>query len=346
MGDKRTGKRVKFERTADKMDGNLDELFQYFYEAKISEGVSERTLETYQENYRFFGDYLDMRVIPREVSKITPDVLRDYTSWMLTKKIRFDGHEHKSDEEKTVGLSPVTVNTRTKNLRTMFRFLMKEGIIHKNPWDTVAKVEVSHTEIKVMSATQLKLLLGAPNQRTYAGFRDYVIMNVLIDGFFRINEALSLRVQDIDFDLEMAEVRAEIAKTRHSRSVPLSRRTIKLIKELIQECKEFNSEYIFNTNYGEKLDANHFRHRLKDYAEQVGLNIRVHPHLFRHTAATIFLEQGGEVRHLAKILGHADLRMVVKYTHLSKTSLKSQHEQYSPLNQIVNNLNKQRKILR
>ncbi|RXT14891.1 integrase [Ammoniphilus sp. CFH 90114] len=345
MSDKRIGKRVKFDRT-EKTGSNLDELFQYFYEAKISEGVSERTLETYRENYRFFVDYLEMRFIPPEVSKITPEVLRDYMTWMLTKKIRFDGHEHKSEAEKTVGLSPVTVNTRTKILRTMFRFLLKEGLIQKNPWETVAKVEEHHTEIKVMTATQLKLLLGAPNQRSYAGFRDYVLMTCLIDGFFRINEALSLRVEDIDFDLELAEVRAEVAKTRRSRFVPLSRKTLKLIKELIQECKEFNSEYIFNTNYGEKLDANHFRHRLKEYAEQVGLNIRVHPHLFRHTSATIFLEQGGEIRHLAKILGHADLRMVMKYTHLSNTSIKSQHEQFSPMNQVFNNLNRSRKILR
>ncbi|ASS75188.1 hypothetical protein CIG75_09470 [Tumebacillus algifaecis] len=82
------------------------------------------------------------------------------------------------------------------------------------------------------------------------------------------------------------------------------------------------------------------------YAINTGLTIRVHPHLFRHTSATLFLEQGGEIRHLAKILGHADLRMVMRYTHLSNKSIKVQHEKFSPLNHIVGKLNKDRIVTR
>lgn len=346
MADRRTGKRVKVERTTVTNTKTLDGLFQMFYEAKVAQGMTKRTLETYRENYKFFCDYLNMKFIPLEVQAITPEILRGYQTWMLTEKTRFDGHQWKSDKEKTVGLSPVTVNTRTKNIRTMFRFLLEEGLIDKDPWVTVKKAEESHTEIKVLTVDQLKSLFHSPDQRTYAGFRDYVIMNVLIDGFLRINEAMQLKTTDIDFDLGMITIRAENTKTKCSRIVPLQRNTLKLLQELIQECSEFESEYVFLTNYGERLDANQFRHRLKEHAEKAGLTVNVHPHLFRHTSATIFLEQGGEVRHLAKILGHADLRMVMLYTHLSKKSIKSQHEQFSPLNAITRKLEKSRKILR
>ncbi|WP_211241889.1 hypothetical protein [Ectobacillus panaciterrae] len=46
------------------------------------------------------------------------------------------------------------------------------------------------------------------------------------------------------------------------------------------------------------------------------------------------------------LLGHADLRMVMRYTHLSKQALINQHDKFSPLNTVIRKLNKERKILR
>jgi len=54
----------------------------------------------------------------------------------------------------------------------------------------------------------------------------------------------------------------------------------------------------------------------------------------RHTAATLFLEKGGDIRHLQMILGHADMRMVMRYTHLSTNSIASQHEQYTSFDSV------------
>jgi integrase/recombinase XerD len=343
MTDKRTGKKAKFERKTKSVITSLDELFKFFFDAKVSEGLSKRTLNSYRGNYKFLCEYLDLMEIPHTVSDVTTDVLRSYQTWLLTGKRRFEGHQHKSEKEKTVGLSPVSVNTRTKTLRAMFRFLVHENIMDRDPWQTIKKAEEPHTEIKILSVEQLKKLISTPNQRSYAGFRDYVLMNVLIDGFLRINEAVSLKISDIDFSLEMVSIRAEVTKTKRARMVPLSRNTIKLMQELINESEEMGSEYVFLTNYGEQLSPNQFRHRLKEHAKAAGLQIRVHPHLFRHTSATIFLEEGGEVRHLAKILGHSDLRMVMRYTHLSNKSIKNQHEKFSPINNVIGKLNKERK---
>ncbi|ASS75185.1 hypothetical protein CIG75_09455 [Tumebacillus algifaecis] len=274
MADKRTGRRVKFERKVQSVSLALVDLFQVFYEAKVAEGVSKRTLETYMENFRFLCNFLDMNQIPHDVTEVTPEVLRSYQTWMLTTKQRFEGHDHKSEKEKTVGLSPVTVNTRTKTLRGMFRFLCKEGLIDHDPWTNVKKAEEAQSEIKVMTVEQLKKLLQTPNQRSYAGFRDYVLMNVLIDGFLRINEAVSLQKDDIDFDLEMITIRAEVAKTKRSRMVPLQRNTIKLLKELVHEGEEFGNRCVFLTNYGEPLSPNQFRHRLKEHAKTAGFVFR------------------------------------------------------------------------
>ncbi|BCG59729.1 hypothetical protein PUR_31540 [Paenibacillus sp. URB8-2] len=85
----------------------------------------------------------------------------------------------------TLGLSPVTVNTKFGKLRTQFTFLEDEGYIDKNPCSKIRKVKEPQKEMKIMSTDDLKKLLAVPDQRTYAGFRDYVIMNVLIDSLLQ-----------------------------------------------------------------------------------------------------------------------------------------------------------------
>ncbi|MGG1445077.1 tyrosine-type recombinase/integrase [Brevibacillus laterosporus] len=348
MADKRTGKRVKNQRKTveESSEESLDHLFNIFYSAKIAEGRSARTLETYRENYRFLKDFLTTNDIPHRFDEITTNVIRNYIAWMLNEKRKWDGHKHKTEKDMTVGLSPVTVNTRLKGLRTFFKFLKDEGIIERNVFDFIKKVHEPESEIRVMSIEQLKKLLKAPDQRTYAGFRDHTIISVLIDGFMRIGEVLSLQKTDIDFEAGVLSLSSKLTKTRRARFVPLQKHTIKLLEELIEDSEEFNSPYIFLTNYGERLTNNQFGHRLKQHAETAGLKIRIYPHLFRHTAATLFLEGGGDLRHLQKILGHGDLRTIIKYTHLSQQSVISQHAQYSPLNKVVDKLNKYRRTFR
>ncbi|WP_328804429.1 tyrosine-type recombinase/integrase [Paenibacillus apii] len=344
--DNRIGKRYKSGRSKVGADKSLDELFDIFYSAKIAEGRSPRTLEMYRESYRYLCDFLAEQKIERTITGITPDLLRSFIAWLLHSKRKWDEHPHKNERNMTLGLSPVTVNTKFGKLRTLFTFLEDEGYIDKNPCAKIRKVKEPQKEMKIMSTDDLKKLLAVPDQRTYAGFRDYVIMNVLIDSFARINEVLTLKVNDVELVHGSIYINETIAKSRRGRTVPIQKRTARLIKELLKECAEFETDYIFCTNYGGPLSDDRFRDRLKKYVKEAGLQIRAHPHLFRHTSATMFLENGGSERYLAEIMGHSDLRMVSKYTHLSQRSIKEKHEQFTPMNNVISGLQKERKTKR
>lgn len=137
-------------------------------------------------------------------------------------------------------------------------------------------------------------------------------MNLLLDTFLRINEALSLTVNSIDFSAKVITVRATVAKSRKAPIVPIKNTTANLLKDLIKENEEFETDHVFVTNYGEPMNRNHFRKRLKKYAEAADITKNVHSHLFRHTGATMFLEADEDIRHLQMLLGHADLRMVMR----------------------------------
>lgn len=347
LEDKRKGKRVKFARKSETSTSKLlDELFQVFYDAKVSEGRADRTLEMYRENYSYLCAYMDDNNVPRLAEEVTADLLRSYMSWMLRKKRKWEGHPCKREDNMTKGLDPVTVNTRMKTIRTMFRFLKDEGLINVDPCEKVKKADEPEKLIEIMEIDDLKKLLNAPNVRTYAGFRDFVIINVLIDSFCRINEILTLKRSSVVFKKDGIVIDEWIAKTRKGRYVPLEKRTMRLISELMDECADFDSEYVFLTNYGERLSDDQFRNRLKEHAKNVGLDFRIYPHLFRHTSATRYLENGGDVRYLKELLGHADLRMVTRYTHLSDKSIKEQHAKYTPIRDVVGKLQRERKIKR
>ncbi|REI04535.1 tyrosine-type recombinase/integrase, partial [Staphylococcus felis] len=112
--------------------------------------------------------------------------------------------------------------------------------------------------------------------------------------------------------------------------------TKKLIIEMIGETKDFNSEYLFVSLTGGVFSSESFRKNLNDYCEKFKINTHITPHMFRHTASMLFLENGGSVRVLQKILGHKKLATTEIYAHVTEDTIQEQQNTYSPLKQIMN----------
>lgn len=157
-------------------------------------------------------------------------------------------------------------------------------------------VRVQKTDIdKIQSFTdeQINALLGACDQRTYVGFRDYVFQVLLLDSGMRMNEALSLRRDSIDLRTRGIELGAEFNKNRRARIIPLSHQTVKLLYELIEENRTHfpDAEKIFLSCYGESVRDTQMNKRLKYYGDVtgVGKEIRTTAHTWRHTAVLFFM---------------------------------------------------------
>ncbi|AIQ13653.1 tyrosine-type recombinase/integrase [Paenibacillus durus] len=328
----------EFARNAGSGDMRLDELFEIFIYAKLSEGKSERTIESYTEYYRYFCRYLDSCGIEKVYSSVTPSLLRNYMGWMLYGQRKWDGHKHKSEKNMTQGLSPTTVNTKMKAIKAMFRFLHEDGVIPHNPAARVGKARETENEIRILTVEELQRLLRAPDKDTYPGFRDYVALHVLIDSFARAGELLSLKASNVDFNRGVLHFEADIVKTRKGRSVPVSSYTLRLLMILIHENANFESEYIFLTKKGRPLRDDRLRERIKLHAKNAGIDANVFLHQFRHTAAAMFMDKGGSLRCLAAMLGHTDLRSTMRYTMPTDRALKEQHAAFSLMNDVVSPL--------
>lgn len=198
----------------------LDYYFGIFLRVKETEGLKLRTLYDHKNHYRYLQRWLVDQYPMLNLEQLTADHVRQYVGHMLTEQTLYDGHPTLQSHNTVKGLSPASVNIRTRTLKCFLRFLLDEGYLKVDLASRIKLQKVKEDTIGVFEKEQVLQLLAAPNQREYTGFRDYVLLTVLFDTGLRINEALNLAVDDLSLTDRTITVRASVAKNGKSRVVP------------------------------------------------------------------------------------------------------------------------------
>ncbi|WP_051236189.1 tyrosine-type recombinase/integrase [Paenibacillus pinihumi] len=310
-----------------KIDYTLSEVFSIFYEAKKAERVRDRTLEDYVINWGYFTEWLREDML---ASELTPERIRKYINYMSTKKKYSEVKDRKKTEET---LSTQTLISRLSTLRTLFNWLAANNYLEPNPMSGIKMPKKDEVEKATYTDDNFLQLLKAPDEETYAGYRDKVLMMTLGDGGFRIHELLLLMTEYLDVKGRCIYLPASMNKNRKPRWVPLSADTIRNLVNLINETKQyFDTAYIFVSNYGEPLKADNFRKRLKKYAKIAGVDPGiVFPHQFRSYFCTSYLLNGGDPFTLRKIVAHSRIETTQRYVRMNQDNIRDQHTKFSPV---------------
>ncbi|PLR94832.1 tyrosine-type recombinase/integrase [Bacillus sp. T33-2] len=310
----RKGRRVQ-ERKVN-LDLTLVEMFERFLTVKKSEALAERTISDYEIHFGYFYDFIEGDISANEV---TIHLLREYMSYMIHEK----------------GLKPMTVNLRVRTLRAFMRFCYTEGYIQEPFHEKFKPIKVPEDTIQALTPGEVKILLSVIDEQYYASYRDKTMILILLDTMVRISELLEIKRDNVDLKTGFIQLEEEKTKTRKSRIVPLSSKSIKVLSEYLTETEDFRSNLLFLTNDGRKLTANTFRRNMMEYGERAQIkNKRVSPHTLRHTGALFYIMNGGDPFSLQKILGHSDMSMVRKYIQMTNSDVKRQHNSFSPLNRL------------
>jgi integrase/recombinase XerD len=312
-----------------------------FLDAKRLQRRSERTIKTYNQSLQHYAKFCQSNGLIGDEE----DCVKQYVEFMTFKKQKWD--DHPTNHSDKIGISARSINNLIRNLRVFYGWSVKEKLIRFNPADNVEYQTEQDDSFSVFTDEEVKALLNAPNKRIYTGFRDYVMMLVLIDTGMRITEMTSLKRGDIDLLYRQIIIPAEVTKARKTRIVPISDTTAKALEELFELIGadiENPDEYIFLTQFGERYYGDTFAKMLKKYAVKANypINARVSPHTFRHYFAVKFLRNGGDPFALMKILGHTDISMTQRYVRYAKAQIKEIHEKASPVESIVANRKKSR----
>lgn len=311
----------------------LEQALTIFLRAKEAEGVRSSTRREYVRHINYLSDYLTevKAVLKPSVSNLSAETIRDYITYLLTEKTRYERSQGRKD--KYVGLSVNTVNIRLRTLRTMCRFWHGEGFIDHDPMSTIKPVKADEeSEVEGLTEGEVERILEQYDVTQFAEWRDKTLVLLLLDTGLRIQEAISLTMERVDFTTLTISVPSKVAKNRRNREVAISKEVAKLLYELNEESQNYfgETEQIFNTAYGEPYTSDSFRKRLNRLKKKLGMP-SLSPHRFRHTFARDYLLNGGDPFSLQKILDHSDIKTTRKYVQMNTEHVRQQHTRYSPL---------------
>lgn len=155
-------------------------------------------------------------------------------------------------------------------------------------------------------------------------------MNFLFYSGARIGELLELDIGDIDLNAGFAKIKGE---GRRERIVYLGCDPVtNALKRYMHIRSDIPSqtEALFLNNRNNRLSIYSAESIVRKLADNAGLFIRVTPHMFRHTMATMLLENGADLRSIQEILGHASISTTEIYTHVSMTRKRQVMSEFHP----------------
>jgi integrase/recombinase XerC len=213
------------------------------------------------------------------------------------------------------GLGPRSIQRRLSAVRSLCRFLMREGQLRNDPAAGVLAPKAAKRLPTTLDAdTMARLLAFRADDRL--GVRDKAIMELFYSSGLRLAELLGLDL--VDLDLRDRTVRV-LGKGRKTRIVPVGRHAIDAIQSWLREratVANVEETAVFVGVNGRRLGPRVVQRRIARWARLQGLPAHVHPHMFRHSFASHLLESSGDLRAVQELLGHANIGTTQVYTHL------------------------------
>lgn len=230
------------------------------------------------------------------------------------------------------GISSVSVQSYIRGLRAFCSWCFHEDML---PVDLSAKFHLPKAQRKtvdVLTDTEVIRLMACFSLRNTIQLRNACICSLMLDCGLRLHEVVSLTLDR----LHIADGYAIVdGKGNKQRVVPLGDHSRKLLlRYLARRPAVVRTSAVFLQRDLSPVTDNTLRLMFRRLKIQSAIP-RLRAHLLRHTFATSFLQQGGDMYTLQQILGHTSLEMVKRYVHFTPEKLRSNHAKYSPLDRLL-----------
>jgi integrase/recombinase XerD len=222
---------------------------------------------------------------------------------------------------------------RLMAVRGFFRFLTRENILLYNP---ASELDLPKLERRLpkdtLTAEEAEAVMSQPDVTTPLGVRDRAILEVLYSTGIRRMEVVNLERQDAQESRGILAVRQ--GKGKKDRFVPIGDRALlwarKYLDDVRPDLELGDPHTLFLDPAGKKMDPHQLSRMVQRYVQVSGVGKKGRCHLFRHTMATLMLENGADIRYIQQMLGHAMLSTTEIYTHVSIVKLKEIHSATHP----------------
>ena len=286
-----------------------------------------QTISRDEDCLRYFITWCDERGLTRP-HDITRPILERYQRYLFLYR-KSDGNP----------LSASTQRCRIVPLRNYFTWLAKQNHILYNPASDLDMPRLDQRLPKhILTVKEVETILALPDINTGLGIRDRAMLEVLYSTGMRRSELIHLSVFNIDFERGAVMIRQ--GKGGKDRFIPIGERAVQWVAKYRDDVRPslvspLSDETLFLTQSGETLTTGRISGLVRDYIDKAKINKTGSCHLFRHSMATLMLENGADIRFIQAMLGHVSLTTTQLYTHVSIRKLKDIHNATHPGRVIV-----------
>lgn len=275
------------------------DIIQTFLAAKRVEGCSDKTLRYYDSTIRNV-----LKATGKQVQDISTDDLRIY----------LDGYQTNNK------VSKVTIDNIRRILSTFFAWLEDENYIIKSPVRRIHKVKTCKTVKETYSDEFLEIM-----RDNAESIRDLAMIDLLASTGIRVGELVLINRTDVDFVNRECIV---LGKGNKQRKVYFDARTkIHLQRYLSERTDDNPALFVTLNNPHSRLQIKGVEIRLQRLGRKLGL-IRVHPHKFRRTLATMAIDKGMPIEQVQQLLGHESVDTTLQYAMVNQNNVKQSHRRY------------------
>lgn len=288
---------------------HIDEFMNY---CRYHKKLSDKTIRAYKIDLSQYGDFSD------ELSK---QALWDYIEY-LNKKYK-----------------PKTAKRKLATLKAFIHFLLLQDLIDFNPFD---KLEITIKEplllpktiplgviAKLISFSYQQIVFAKSDYQIRSAVRNTAILELLFATGARVAEICTLRSDNVDL---LGNSVKFYGKGSKERIIPIENFAVLSILRKYHSLfeKEIpDSGYFFVNKLGRRMTEQSVRNMINFYCKQCGVDMHITPHMFRHSFATLLLEEDVDIRYIQRMLGHSSITTTQIYTHVTsakqKEILKTKH---------------------
>ena len=297
---------------------NDQEIIQKYKEyLEVERGYSVHTVNNYLDDILDFKEYINKNRID-SICNISINVARYYL-------MELNKNCYKA----------TSVSRKLSSLRGLYRFMIMEGYTNVNVFNEISAPKHEKLLPKQLYVDEIEAMFDSIDCKTVIGRRNYALLEMLYDTGIRVSELCELKITDINYNSDFITI---YGKGKKERSVPLLKSLKSALQdyvsfsrsELLMKNKEETTDILFLNFRGGPLTPRGVRVILDEITDKTSDNIRVHPHMIRHTFATHLLNGGADLRSVQKLLGHVNLATTQVYTHVSREQLINEYAKCHP----------------
>lgn len=275
---------------------------QYLRACEFQKNLDAKTVKAYRIDLRQFTEYLT-----EQNAEIDRETVKSYIMYLNQR------------------YKPRSVKRKIASLKALCTYLEDEELLEVNPFARL-KIKLQEPFIlprtiplrvieRMLAAAYHELRCGEPEQTRRKALRNAAVMELLFATGMRVSELCGLNTDDVDLVDGTVRIFGKGAKERILQITNVE--VLSVLRSYTQVFKPIERGAFFLNQRKTRLSEQSVRLMLRKYADQVGTPLHITPHMYRHSFATLLLEEDVDIRYIQQLLGHSSISTTQIYTHVA-----------------------------